>query len=71
MIDLRSEEDLRRYHGILVWQEQLSAEKSAFIWSFIWSLNLYVKVSKVMFIWRRIDTNDWICGESFSFLYKC
>jgi hypothetical protein len=48
MIDLGSEKNLRRGHGIVLREEDLSIKESSFVGGTFGTSNLTVKVSKVV-----------------------
>ena len=58
MIDFCSKEHFGRNHGILVRKEQFSAKETACIRSVVGSLDLHMEMSKVCFVWSRIDSNN-------------
>lgn len=70
MVDLSSEKNLGRDHGVLVWQEKLAVEDATFVWRLGWSCDFDVEVSGVALVWLSVNANNWILGKSLSFLHR-
>ena len=68
VVDLGSEEDLWWHHWVLLWQEELAVEETAFVWGLGWTSDLDVEVSVVLLVWLSVDANDWILGQSLCLL---
>ena len=68
MVDLSSEKHLWWNHGVFVRQEELAIEDATFIRGLRWTSNLDEEMSGVVLIWLSVDTDDWVLGESLSFL---
>lgn len=68
VVDLGSEENLWWHHWVLLWQEELAVEETAFVWGLGWTSDLDVEVSVVLFVWLSINAYDWILGQSLCLL---
>lgn len=68
VVDLCSEEHLWWDHWVLIRKEEFAVEDATLVWSFGWTCDLHEEVSRVLFVWLSVDTNDWVLGESLSFL---
>ena len=58
MVDLGSEEDFGRDHGVLIWQEELAVEDASFVWGFTWPGNFDEEMSEILWIWFSVDSNN-------------
>lgn len=58
MEDFGSEENLGGDHGVLVWEEELSAEKAALVRGLSGTGNLHVEVAGVVLAGLSIDANN-------------
>ena len=68
VVDLGSEEDLWWHHWVLLWQEELAVEETAFVWGLGWTSDLDVEVSIVLLVWLSVDAYNWILGQSLCLL---
>lgn len=60
VIDLSSEENLGGNHRVLIWQEELSAEKAAFVGGFTRASDLHIEVTRVAFAGLSVDSDNYI-----------
>ena len=68
VVNLGSEEDLWWHHWVLLWQEELAVEETAFVWGLGWTSDLDVEVSIVLLVWLSVDAYNWILGQSLCLL---
>lgn len=69
VVDLGAEEDLGGDHGVIVGEEQLQVEHSAFVGRVSWTSNLDEEVSAVGLRWLSVDAHNYhiqneVCLES-------
>jgi hypothetical protein len=58
MVDFSSEEDLRWHHRVLIWQEKLCVEESAFVRCLSWTGNLYKEVAGVSLAGLSVNSDN-------------
>ena len=68
VVDLGSEEDLGRNHWVLFGQEQLAVEDAALVGSLAGPGDLNEEVSRVLLVWFRVNSHNWILSKSLGFL---
>jgi hypothetical protein len=56
--NLSSKEDLGGDHGVLVWEEKLCVEETAFVGSLARSSDLHEEVAGVVLAGLRVDTDN-------------
>ena len=69
VVDLGSEKNLGRDHGVLIWQEEFAVENATLIRSLCGACDLDIEVSEVLLVWLGINSNDGVLGKFLSFLH--
>ena len=70
VVDLGSEKNLGRDHGVLIWQEEFAVENATFVRRVREACDLDIEVSEVLLVWLGINSNDGVLGKSLSFLHN-
>ena len=70
VVDFRTEKDLRWHHGVLVRQEELTGEETAFIGCLGGSGQLHVEVAEVVLVGLNDDSFDRIAHEPLRFFHN-
>jgi len=58
MVDFSSKENLRRDHGVLIWQKKLSVEETSLIWCLTWTGNLHKEVAGVALTGLSVNSDN-------------
>ena len=58
VVDLGSEENLRRNHWVLIWQEKFSVKHASIIWSVSWSSDFDMEMSEIVLIRLSVNSDN-------------
>lgn len=71
MVDLGSEEHLRRNHGVLVRKEELGVEHASLVRSAIRASNLDMEMSEVCLVWLSVDSDNYNSLDQIAYQDRC